>query len=144
MWIARTFPQAKLMPADPWQELQAVSLMSWCASGIHPFLARINAPVRVSDAPNSDESVRRLAAANLMENFQIADGLLAGREFFFDHFTAPDAHFFWTFRRATQFELDLSAFKNCQAHFDRLLQRPSFQKVYAFEKSVLEGFAKAA
>src|SRR5215813_9803629 len=22
-WIARTFPQAKLLPADPWQELQA-------------------------------------------------------------------------------------------------------------------------
>ena len=41
-WIARTFPQAKLLPADPWQELQAVSLMSWCSGGIHPFLARIN------------------------------------------------------------------------------------------------------
>ena len=40
-WIARTFPQAKLLPADPWQELQAISLMSWCSGGIHPFLARI-------------------------------------------------------------------------------------------------------
>ena len=26
-WIARTFPQAKLMPADPWQEFQAMSLI---------------------------------------------------------------------------------------------------------------------
>ncbi len=33
------------------------------------------------------------------------------REFFFDHFTAPDAHFFWCFRRATQFELGVSSFK---------------------------------
>ena len=26
IWIARTFPQAKLLPADPWQELKAISL----------------------------------------------------------------------------------------------------------------------
>ena len=26
-FIARTFPQAKLMPADPWQELQAISIL---------------------------------------------------------------------------------------------------------------------
>ena len=32
-WIARTFPQARLLPADPWQELQAISLMSWCSGG---------------------------------------------------------------------------------------------------------------
>ncbi len=51
-WIARTFPQAKLLPADPWQELQAMSLMSWCSGGIYtpffqlcslPFTSRYNA-----------------------------------------------------------------------------------------------------
>ena len=144
IWIARNFPQAKLLPADPWQELKAISLLSWCSGGIHPFLARINSPPRVCDAPNADDSVRRLAQAQLFENFKIADDLLAGREFFFDHFTAPDAHFFWCFRRATQFELDLSGFKNCTAHFERMKQRPSVQKLLAFEKSVQEEFAKAA
>jgi glutathione S-transferase len=144
LWIARTFPQAKLMPADPWQELKAISLHSWCSGGIHPFLARLNAPSRVCDAPGSEDSVRRLATENLMENFKIADDLLAGREFLFDHFTAPDAHFFWCFRRATQFDFDLSRFRNCTAHFARMTQRPSVQKLLAFERSVQEEFAKAA
>src|SRR4051812_30456164 len=36
LWIARAFPGARLMPSDPWQELQAVSILAWCASGIHP------------------------------------------------------------------------------------------------------------
>jgi glutathione S-transferase len=62
--------------------------MSWCASGIHPFLARINAPRRVCDPPDADENVRKLAAAQLYENYQIADDWLAGREYFFDQFTA--------------------------------------------------------
>ena len=144
LWIARSFPAAKLLPSDPWQELHAISLMAWCSSGIHPFLARINSPPRVCDMPNSGESVRKVATSQLFENYRIADNLLAGREFFFDHFTAPDAHFFWCIRRATQFELDLSPFKNCMAHFERIKARPSAQKLLAFEKSVQEQFAKAA
>ena len=144
IWIARHFPQAKLLPTEPWAELKALSIMSWCASGIHPFLARINAPRRVCDLPGADESVRRLAAAQLYENYQIADDWLAGREYFFDQFTAADAHFFWCFRRGKQFELDLARFTNCQAHFARLEQWPSIQRCLAYEKTVLAEFAKAA
>jgi glutathione S-transferase len=88
--------------------------------------------------------VKKLAAANLIELFKIADDLLVGRDFFFDHFTAPDAHFFWCQRRARQFEIDLSAFKNCVAHFERVKMRASAQKLLAFEKSVQDDFAKAA
>ena len=143
-WIARQFPQAKLLPADPWDELRAISLMSWCSSGIHPFLSRINSPPKVCQTPGSADSVRQLAAEQLDENFAIANDLLAGREFFFDHFTAPDAHFYWCQRRARQFELDLARYRNCLAHFDRMESRPSVQKLLAFEKSVLAEFARAA
>jgi glutathione S-transferase len=88
--------------------------------------------------------VKKLAAANLIQLFKIADDILAGREFFFDHFTAPDAHFFWCQRRARQFEIDLSGFKNCAAHFDRMTRRPSVEKLLTFEKSVQDAFARAA
>jgi glutathione S-transferase len=144
IWIARTFPKARLLPADPWQELQAISVMSWCSGGIHPFLSRTNSPFRVCDVPGTEESVKKLAAANLMELFKIADDLLSGREFFFDHFTAPDAHFFWCQRRARQFDIDISQFKNCVVHFERMLLRPSVGKLMAFEKSVQNEFAAAA
>ncbi|MEO8442183.1 MAG: hypothetical protein ABI547_06815, partial [Betaproteobacteria bacterium] len=70
--------------------------------------------------------------------------LLAGREWFCDHFTAVDAYFFWCFRRALSFKLDLSAFGNCMAHFERMKQRPSVQKVQAYEKEVVDAFATAA
>ena len=88
IWIARNFPAAKLLPAEPMQELRAISLLSWCASGIHPFLSRINSAARVCDLPLAEDSARRLAAQQLFENYQIADDMLAGHEWFFDHFTA--------------------------------------------------------
>jgi glutathione S-transferase len=94
--------------------------------------------------PNAGESVRKLATEPLHESFRIADDLLAGRDWFFDHFTAADAHFFWAFRRAAQLEVDLSAFANCLGHAGRMKSRASVQKVLAYEKSVLADFAKAA
>jgi glutathione S-transferase len=144
LWIARTFPQAKLLPSDPQQEIKAISLMAWCASGIHPHLSRINSPVKFCDAAGSEDSVRRLAAEEVFENFSIADAMLAGREWFFGHFTAADAYFFWCWRRATIFNLDLAAFTNCAAHAGRMAQRASVQKALAFEKQVQAEFAKAA
>jgi glutathione S-transferase len=85
----------------------ASSCAAWCTPGIHPFLSRINSPPRVCDLPGPEESVRRLAQQQLFENYQIADDKLADREWFFDHFTAVDAPFFWCFRRGTQFNLDV-------------------------------------
>ena len=147
IWIARSFPKAKLLPSQFTQEIKAISLMAWCASGIHPALTPNNSPQRYCDLPGSEESVKRCAQKLLAEQFKVADGLLSGREWFFDHFTAVDAYFFWCFRRATLFtldHLDLSTFKNCMAHFDRMKQRPSVQKVLAFEAQVQQEFAKAA
>jgi glutathione S-transferase len=144
IWIARNFPQAKLLPADPWQELKAISILSWCSSGMHPYLSRINNPSRVCDLPGAEESVLRSSTELLFENYRIADDMLASREFFFDHFTAADAHFFWCFRRGSQFDLDLSGFPNCAAHFERVKARASVQKLLAYEQSVQAAFARAA
>lgn len=144
IWIARQFPKAQLLPAQPKAEIKAISLMAWFCSTIHPHLTPNARPENYCDLPGSEESVKRVANKMLFEDFKIADGLLAGCEFFFDHFTAPDAYFFWCFRRALSFGLDLSQFKNCTAHFERMQLRPSVQKVSAHEKAVLDTFAAAA
>ena len=144
-WVARQFPAAKLLPADPWQELQAISLMSWCASAIHPYLTRLNSPPKVCDVPGTEASVRRHAIEGLFDGLKIADDKLAGREHFFDHFTAADVHFYWCWHRAKLFQdVDLSGFRNCVAHHERLQRRASIAKVLAYEKSVMAEFAKAA
>ncbi|MGC3982022.1 MAG: glutathione S-transferase family protein [Steroidobacteraceae bacterium] len=141
IWIARNFPQAKLLPTDPMQEIKAISFLAWCASGIHPTLTPNALPQRYCDLPDSADSVRRCAQKLLLENYQVADDLLAGREWFFDHFTTADIYFFWCFRRGTIFKVDVSPFKNCLAHFERMQQRASVQKLLAFEKGVLAEFA---
>ena len=135
-WIASNFDAAKLLP-DGMDRFKAISLMAWCASGIHPFLTPNVVPHRYCDLPGSEENVKQCAQKMLLANFLIAEEMLAGREWFFDQFTIPDAYFFWCFRRARQFGIDLSSFPNCNAHFDRVSERPSVQDVLRFEKKVL-------
>ncbi|MGE0626180.1 MAG: glutathione S-transferase family protein [Hyphomicrobiaceae bacterium] len=142
-WIARQFPDAGLMPADPWDLLQAISIMSWCSGGIHPYLARMNNTRKVCDVADAPESVKALATGPLTENFKIADDMLAGRDYLFGHYTGPDAHLFWTMRRAQQLGLDLSQFQHATAHHTRMLQRPSVRKLIDFETATLKRFAAA-
>ncbi len=144
VWIAEAFPEAKLLPDDPWQRVKAISILSWCATGMHPHISRANTPSKYCDGDTAAESVRKYAAEFVCENFSVADAMLAGRDYFFDHFTATDAYFFWCFRRSSQLGLDLSAFPNCTAHFERMLQRESVHKLAAFEAEVQAKFAAAA
>ncbi len=143
-WVHRTFPDAKLLPADPWDELQAISLHAWFASGIHPYVSRINNPPKVCNAAGASDIMIKVATEALFECFRIADERLAGREYFLDHFTTPDAHFFWCYRRSTQLGVDVSGFHNVMGHFKRMLERPSVKKLLAYEKEVQEGFADMA
>ncbi|MBM3609670.1 MAG: glutathione S-transferase family protein [Alphaproteobacteria bacterium] len=144
IWIARAFPRAKLLPADPWQEAQAISIHSWCAAGIHPHLSRVNSASKYCGTPGSEESIKAKAAAMIEADLAIADTMLAGREYLFDHFTSADAHLFWCLRRASQLGINIAQFTQCQKFFDRMLARPSVQKIYAFEKKVQEEFSRAA
>ena len=144
VWIAGQYPAAKLLPSGPMEDVKALSLMSWFGTTIHSHLTPNARPERYCDLPGSEESVKRLTNKLLIEDFAIADQILHGREWFFSHFTAVDAYFFWCFRRATTFRLDVSGFKNCTVHFERMQKRPSVQKVLDYEKQVLAEFSKAA
>ena len=142
LWIARRFPGRQAAAVGfRGTSVKAISIMSWCASGVHPYLSRINSPAKVCDVEATEESVSRIAAEFLAEAYGIAEGMLEGREYFFDHFTAPDAHFFWCVRRSTQFDIDLEPYPNTRAHFARMQTRPSVRKLLAFEKETQASFA---
>lgn len=142
VWIAREFPDAKLMPVDPMAYVQALSVMSWCSSAIHPKLTQQARPERYCDLPDTADNVRAHGSQALFELFEMADNMLAGRDWFFDHFTCADAYFYWCFRRGSMFKADTSVFKNCVAHLQRMEQRASVQKLLAYEKQVAADFAR--
>lgn len=145
IWVARTFPEAQLLPRKPMQEMQAIAFLAWCASAIHPRLTPNLLPQRYCDLPDSADGVRRCAQKFLRASYAIAEAMLTdGRPWFFEQFTTADAYFFWCFRRGMQFEMDVSNFPLCRAHFDRISARPSVEKLVAFEKDTIAKFAASS
>lgn len=141
LWISRNYPAAKLIPTDSDKEIKMISFLAWCASGIHPTLTPHAMPHFFCDLPDSAASVKRVALNRLLENYEIAEDLLEGKQWFFDEFSAADVYFFWCFRRGNQFKYDLAKFKNLQAHMARMLERPSVQKLIAFEAKTIAEMA---
>lgn len=140
MWLDARFPQAKILPHDHWQKAQAMSILSWCSAGIHPSISIINSPAKVCSVAGTEDNVSGHAREIVEKNFTLAEDMLQGREFFFNHFTAADAHFFWCFRRCGFFDMDLSRFENCNAHAERMRARPSVQKLLALDEKLIADF----
>ena len=143
-WIAQQYPQARLMPAEPLAYARALSVMAWCASGMHPKITQQARPARYCSRAELADDVRALGSQGLFEQFAIADAMLARRDWFFDRFGCADAYFYWCFRRASQFKPDVTGFTNCMAHQQRMEQRPSVRKLLDYEAQVQAQFASAA
>jgi glutathione S-transferase len=142
LWIHHTYPQAGLMPADPFEYMQAVSVLSWFGSGIHPKLTQQARPERYCILDGSADSVKSLGSDAMLELFEMANHMLAGKDWFFDHFSCADAYFYWCFTRGAAFGKDLSVYTNCQSHLERMKQRPSVQALMKHETEVRLGFGQ--
>jgi glutathione S-transferase len=117
-WLARTFPQAGLMPSGVLGEAEAVSWMSFAASTLHPAVGQ--GPERVAEV------------------WRIAEQKLAGREWCVGgKYSIADIHLFrlyWRFR--DWFGLKADDHPSVQALHDRMLQRPAVRKTIEDEAKI--------
>ena len=120
--------------------------MAWCASGLHPILPRMNFPERYCDVPETAASVHRIAMRELTRQIEVADALLAGREWVFDHFTLLDSYLWWVWYRATipKVNMDPAPFPHFAAHAQRMESRDSVRRALALADELEAQFAKAA
>jgi len=130
-WIAEAFPKANLLPANAWDHKQALSYMGWFGSGIHPHITRHFKPGKFTAHTDAHENLKATAKAMLLEQLALVDSELAGKTWFFDHYTCCDSYFFWIFDRSLEEGFDLSSFKHATAHNQRMRKRESVQKVLA-------------
>ncbi len=134
-WLARTYPEARLLPAgDLDVEVDALSTMSWFAAGVHPLITRARLPVRVSDDASSHERIRAIALRQLLEAFAIVEERPADRPWLYGTWSIVDAYLFWLWFRATGSGMDGSSFPRCADHAARIVERPSVARALAREQ----------
>lgn len=128
-WIAEAYPEANLMPADSWDHKMALSYMGWFGSGLHPHMTRHFRPELFCSRADAHDDMQAIARAKYMEQLELVESELAGKTWFFDHYTVCDSYYFWIYNRAEREGFDLSGLKHGTAHNKRMLERESVQRV---------------
>ena len=117
-YLARAFPQARLMPeGDSEAEAHIVSWMSFVASTIHP--------------------ARRQGLEHAMRVYAIADARLGDAEWACGAYSIADIHLFrlyWRF--AASLNPPPGAFPHLEAHHARMMARPAVVKTIKAESAI--------
>jgi glutathione S-transferase len=146
LYLARTFPEAKLLPTgDPETEAQAISLLAWCASGVHTRMGPFFGPQRICDLPDSADNVKKLAGEDTAKNFALIEKQLTGKEWALgSQWSVIDAYFHVFWRWANFLKIDVSAYPNYAKHAAKMAERPSVKRALAREAEASAAFEKAA
>jgi glutathione S-transferase len=134
-YLARRHPDAHLLPVGSLElETDVLTVISWFAAGVHPYITRLRFPRFFIDDPGGYDSIRAIARGQLEEAFSIIDTRLAGEEWLFSDWSLADVHLLWLWFRATGSGMDGRSFPNCIAHAQRCESRPSVARVLELEE----------
>ena len=129
-FLARRHPEAGLLPAaDPWQEAEALSLLGWCASGLHPLVTRLRLPQRFCDLPGTADRVRELAREEMIGQLCVAEERLSRQPWMLGPaWSIADTYMAWAWGRCPESDIDAARFPHLCRHYDRTMARPAAQR----------------
>jgi glutathione S-transferase len=78
-YLARRFPEKKLMPADPAEEARCIATMCWFSSIVHPSYQRYNRPERFAEGEAAQAAVKETGRKSFWANCQEIDSMFLGK-----------------------------------------------------------------
>lgn len=145
-YIAAKHPQARLLPTDPWERAQALSLLAWFNNTIHPTFTRVFKPGSFIDDEGAQAKLRAAAVAqyrSLLERLQArvetADPFLGG--------AAPsfaDAYALTLMRWGGYAGIDPASLPKLQAYVARVAAHPAVAAAMQRERIDLNTYKPVA
>ncbi len=137
-YLARRFPETKLLPADPVDEANCIAAMAWFSNIVHPSYQRYMRAERFAEGDAAVASVKDMGKKTFWTNLEEIDSILAGRQWIMgDQFTVADGYCLVFYGWGLRAELPMAKLANYTAFKDRMLKRPKVMKVLQGEQSVL-------
>ena len=128
-WLAKHFPEAKLLPEGEEAELRAAEATDYCVSTIHmQGFSRLFRPGNFSPSESDHDKVKERGKELAAKGLAIMDKRLAGEEWVAgDYSYADSALFYVEYWGGKRMGMDLPA--NCAAHLGRMMARPAVQRM---------------
>ena len=137
-YLARSFPQANLLPTDPLGTARALSHMAYLSNTVHPAFTHIMRPGRFATDESAHDNLKATGKDNFWKLLQEIDGLLAGKDYVLGtQYSAADGYTLVFYGWGQRIGLPVGELKNYTALKDQLLRRPAVRKVLEREQSTL-------
>lgn len=137
-FLAKRFPDARLLPQTLTEEASCVSVMAWFASTVHPTFAHIIRPERFASDTAAQVNVRETARATFWGHCEEINDMLAGKEWMMgDQYTIADPYALFFYDLGARIKLPMRELSAYTAFNARMLQRPAVQKVREEEERSL-------
>ena len=136
-YLARRFPEKKLMPTDPAEEARGIATMCWFSSIVHPSFQRVNRPERFAEGEAAHAGVKENGRKSFWANCQEIDSMFQGKEWIMgSEYTLVDPYalvfYGWGVRGGFPMK-ELSAYTAWQ---ERMMKRPTVKKTVDAEQNV--------
>lgn len=144
-WLARTFPDAGLLPAgDAYADAVVLSRLTWCAADLHQLVTRMRLPAMSCDVPDTARRTRELAATAMAAQLAGVEADLAGQPWLLGAtWSVLDAYIFWIWFRITGAGFPAKRFPRLDDHAARMATRPAVVRALARETAAQADLAAA-
>ena len=137
IYVAQTYPQARLAPLDDAFALaQMLSFAGYLASTVHVAHAHRPRGSRWADAPAALADMKRKTPANMRDCFGLIEReLFRGPWAMGDDYSVLDPYLFTLAGWLASHEVDIAEFPAVAGHFGRMRERPSVVRALTRENA---------
>lgn len=122
-----------MWPRDLLKEAQALSVVGFFASSVHPAHGHIGRPERYTADSSAFPGIQAMGKKTFHDYLKQIDAMYAGREWLSDAYSVLDPYALVFYNWGLKRELPVAELKAYTALKDRMLGRPAVQRVLADE-----------
>lgn len=136
-YLARRFPDKKLLPADPAEEARCIGTMCWFSSIVHPSYQRFHRPERFADGATAHAAIKENGRKSFMANLQEIDSMIQGNDWVMGReFTAVDGYALVFYGWGTRSGFPMKELSAYTAWQERMMNRPTVKKSVESEQAI--------
>ena len=136
-YLARRFPEKKLMPADPAEEARCIATMCWFSSIVHPSYQHSMRPERFAEDQTAQAAVKETGRKSFWANCQEIDSMFQGNDWIMGReYTVVDPYALVFYGWGVRGGFPMNELSSYTAWRERMLNRPTVQKTVEAEQNI--------
>lgn len=136
-YLARRFPEKRLMPTDPSEEARCIATMCWFSSVVHPSYQHSHRPERFAEGEVAQAAVKETGRKSFWANCQEIDSMFQENDWIMgSEYTLVDPYALVFYGWGVRGEFPMKELSAYTAWQDRMMKRPTVQKSVESEQNV--------